>query len=242
MYVLEAKASTVTFDFKVDEVLTVPDIGTVKYTVRDNAGLPMTSLEEVAVTTDANTTRVQIPLSASTNTFADSANKLEKRTINLFYDLDGVSFRKDISYVLSPWLNFTASADDVRKIIGISQFELMDDEIDLFEAYYEVKNDLATGDLDALLVDVDRSALVANRAITYRAAIACLPSLQLRTNASEGSDTLKVSRLSKIDFSALRAQISKLYSETIGVLDIVTTTVAPTLLTLTTPTDVITGV
>ena len=214
-YRIAGEPQIFTFDLTMNGDFVVPDVGTVTYTLRAANGTPLVSASPI-ITTDTQT-QVQVPLVASLNT---KVGVIEKRSLQLDYQVDGHPQRAVQHYWLIDWPLYSATPADVRAYIGINDAELRDDDIDLNAAYLALKRDLGALDLDAAFQTGDSLALVANNAVVYQAVLTMLPGLQFRVAQKEQDDTQAYTRLKELDFEALRrstvARLSEAKREILG--------------------------
>jgi len=199
-----------------------PDVGTASYRVRGNAGTLISG--PTPITTDANTTAVTITVPGAANAITKA---VENRFVVLDFQVGGAPHRIERNYKLTAWAPVTASFAEVRAKLGVTEFELPDQDIDLLSSYLFIKDELGTVFTDAL-TDGSTSSLIANDLVAIRTALAALPSLQLRVMQSEKSDVVQMSRPTKIDYPALHRHLTDLYAAGVSKL----TSVAETTLTL----------
>lgn len=235
--VLEGDGVSLLIPFKLDGDYVVPDVGSVAYTLRDNAGAPVAGHTNVAVTTTTNTTSIPIPFGSNVHTLVED---VEVRTLQVKWQKNGQSFVYMTSYRVVPWANYIVTGHSVRVLLGVGEHELPDEDIDLFAAYMEMDATLGGTILDDALVAGTRGTLKANEAIACLAAIEVLPSLQLRALQRERVEDHEQTRLGNINFRKLGTDLSEKLAAAVAVLTNSEATV-PTLFTLGTPTDAITG-
>jgi hypothetical protein len=236
-HVFAGQATSILIDFIVDDEFVMPDVGTVNYTVRDNTGNPVVGHISVAVVTTTETTTISVVIPAEVNT---NALEFENRFMTVEFQVGGQSYQIQKIYRVINWINISAQRHQVREHLGISPQELPENEVDLIEAYYDVKEDLGSTDLDTILTAGSRLTFYANWMIIYKAALKALPSLQLRVLQSEKTDTLQRARLAKIDLDKLGRDTSAVYSNAKAIVTGVVTE-NPTLLLVTTEIDPVTG-
>jgi hypothetical protein len=177
----------------------LPDNGQVSWSLRGQDGSVIVGPTQVTGVTD---TQVQLTVVAADNTVAGGL-LFEKRTILVTGAVGGQPFSIRVIYRLTAWLNYTASADDVRAFMGIDLAELPDSDIDLTIAYSDVAGVVSKDLLDSALVAGDATEIAANRAIVARAVINVIPSAQARMLKSQSDGTQDIDRF-KVDFDGLR--------------------------------------
>lgn len=186
----------------------VPDAGSVKLTVRDNAGQVLVDKEPVTMTTAS--TEASVIVDAADN--ALGAGRFSMRTVIIDFTKTGRPQRTTMSYRLTAWLNTTVTADDVRSFIGIDSGELPDSVIDLVEAYFDVENDVTEAVLTPALAGADEKQVAANRLILARAVLNQIPGLPLRISQNESNGVFSAQR-PKIDLALLEARAEAMYAD-----------------------------
>lgn len=224
--------------FALGDDLVVPDVGTVYYTVLNNAGVGISGLinQPVSTTTEQSSVSIAIPQAANAKSLT-----YENRTVSVKYQLSGQTHFITSVYRLIDLIPMTADAAGCRSLIGLADNELADVDLDVPMAYYLTADDVGKAALDAALIAGNKTTYAANRAIVARALIEVLPSLVLRANASEKSQTASAARLPNINFDKLAGWLTSIYSTAVTTLS--GATVDPlSLMGLSTPIDTITGV
>jgi hypothetical protein len=188
----------------------IPDNGSVKWTLRDSAGAPVTGQVDVPVTMGAGSTQAVIVVLAARNAIAST--RFTKRTVVLTASKNARPVYFNIPYRLTPWLNTTVDAGAVRNFIGVDIGELPDDSIDIPAAYFDVEDDITEVLLSAALQANDASERSANNAILAQAVINVLPGLSLRISQNESNGVFSVAR-PKIDLAELERRARELYSD-----------------------------
>jgi hypothetical protein len=178
----------------------VPDNGSVKYTLYDDAGAAIDT--DVALAPAAAANYVVVPVVAAKNAITQ---RYEKRTLVVKYTVNGAGYTSVVRYRLVPLLNIETGPDDVRRALGVGSEELGDDEIDIASSYFAVEDEATQSTLEAALAGVPADRKAANDAILYSTVLDCLPSLSLRVAQSQEDGALKFSRFSKgPDFAEIR--------------------------------------
>jgi hypothetical protein len=230
---------SVPFHLVVDREYVVPTSGSVSYTVYDNAGVPIGGMTDVAVSTGSTTNRVDLNIGSSAHTVAVDKD-FEQRTVALKMTVEGQQRTLRRSYYVTSFLNHRVAPEDVLSYLSLLDGELELDQVPIIPAYYLVKEALGATIFDAALVSGTVSQIQVNEIIKLQAAKAFLDTLELRAFKKAGGEGLSFSRFDGIDFAALRSRvISDIKSSTTKLTG---ESGVPTVFTLSSPTDAITGV
>lgn len=194
MWHLSETDLTFRVEFLVDGVPVIPDGNAATWTLRDNAGVPIAPHNQEAISVTG--TFYDLSLTALENTPAVSGT-LESRFILVDFQYQGKIRFIRAHYRLSPFLPVTCGELDVRKQLGLTPEELQDNEIDLYQAYYDLQERVPT--LSTLLTSAGNTALKANDAIAIQAALLIAPSLPQRIGQSQKSADASFDRMGKID-------------------------------------------
>lgn len=194
-------------EFKKDGQFMPPDAGSIKLTIRDSVGVPLSGFNQAAQADTSNTSVLYtVPYTAN------MATEPEARYVQVDYTIGGVPcIWKDV-YKLSPFLPIAVVPSDVRNILGVRDKELTDEQVDIYEAYFELLR--VVPDLEAALVAADDRCRLANRAIALKAALIVLPSMPVRAMKEDALNNASQVRAT-IDWELLRAGIE---SELSGIL------------------------
>lgn len=224
--------------FKVGGEFVVPDVGSAKYTLRDQAGNPVEGQIDFPITTDESTTSASITLPASVNEIG--SDDLQKRSVEYSWKVGGQAYRAVVHYLLTAWLNFTTEPQDVRAYIGCDFTELPDEDIDLARAYLDICDKVTKSVFDAELARADNRGLKASRAVCLKAVLNVIPSLQLRVAVMQRSDANQFRRLSRLDLEELGRQADAELSQ---ILSTMTSEPSSSIayVSVTTPPDPVTG-
>jgi hypothetical protein len=238
MDVYVGEDASLEFEFKVDGEFVSPD--TASFTVRDNAGAAIPSLTNVPIAlVDAETEAVvDVPL--ANNTVA-GGKVFEARTVEVKFTYQGDTFRLRQSYRVLPWLNYTGTAADVRRELGVLDHEISDSDVDLVAAYIQVRNRVTDAVLVAALSAGDLTTIAANQAVVCKAALNLIPALQLRAAQMQGDDNQKFQRVAKLDFDKLEDQLTDRYEYGIEGVNPNALPTTQQYLSAATPVDAITG-
>jgi len=126
------------------------------------------------------------------------------RDLSWYYTVDGVGYGGDIRYTLEGVVPFSCTPQGVRDKLGVEQHELPDVAIPLMDAYLQLRNEL---DIDSLQAGDSREQRLVANALEAKAALAVLPTLQVRVAQSEDSGTNAFARFSKVDWFKLEEHL-----------------------------------
>jgi hypothetical protein len=189
----------------------VADGNTVNWTLYGQSGQQMATGQ----LTDATDSTAFISITTADNSIVEG-RAFEKRTLVVSGTLNNEPFFIRQSYQLIPWINYTATADDVRAFIGVGPGELPDADIDLVSAYMDVVSYSSQDIVDAALVAGNDNEREANRAIVARAVLIALPSLQVRISKAESDGTIDVTR-QDVDFAGLEDRAAQQLSRSLDI-------------------------
>lgn len=113
-------------------------------------------------------------------------------------------------YSLESRVPFGATADGVRTKLGLTDADLADEEIPLLKAYLTFRDTVGTTALAA--VSSDLAKMKVSNAVEAMAALALLPTLQVRIAQKESSGTNQFERF-KIDWEALAEVLRAMINE-----------------------------
>jgi hypothetical protein len=177
-----------------------PD-GDVEWTLVDTAGAAIAS---GAVTPAEGAVSAIITISGTHNTLTGGA-LADARELVWTYAVDGLIYFGEVRYTLEASVPFPVTPQGVRDKLGIELHELPDDAIGLMDAYLNYREAVA---IDTLQTGTSRQQRMVANALEAIAALAVLPTLQLRVAMSEGSSTNTFSRYMKVDWESLRAHLA----------------------------------
>lgn len=204
MIVYEGESLTYTLPLMVGGGVVVPDEGSLSYTLYDHAGQVLHSETPTSPT---------ITVDGTHHTLA-TGRAFEKRTLLVRFSFQGRPHSYREVYRVTPFINYSVTANDVRAFIGIDSQELPDDEVDIFKAYVSIssKVDLTTALNSGTLLE-----LKANEAICMMAVLDVVPSLLQRVMYFEADGVLQFRRHSVKTFEhieqAARARLDTLLAE-----------------------------
>lgn len=168
-----------------------------------------------------------------------NGNDFELRFVAVFFSYNNQTYHHFDSYGIFSFIPLSVTEQDVRREIGLDRSELLDEEIDLVQAYFTLVSLHSTSFTDAFNAGGVRS-LSANRAVAIQAAIDVADSLPLRTFSMMRSEDAEMQRFAGMDFEALAIALrTKLTTELQVAKNISAATI--TIFDLSTPTDVITN-
>lgn len=233
MYFVADQPVTVTIDFKVNGEFVVPTAASVLYTLKGPDGTAYSGHDAAALTVPGTSYQLTLPALVNGKT-----RTVENRYLIVQFDYAGRRYYTRADYRLTDFLMHSVTPDRVRGLLGVTDRELSDDNIDLVKAYYDTSEiiDPVTDFATALQDDT----IAANDAIACSAALAAIPGLQLAIAGEEGTDSSNYKRIASIDFDKLANHLSLRFAQATQVVTGVTNT-ATTLGVFTTSTDPITG-
>lgn len=197
---LAGQACSFFVEFKKDGEFVQPDSASIKLTIRDNSGTPISGYNAAS---QADTALTSLLLTIPSNVNNISSGR-ETRYVQLDFTSAGVPCNFRSSYKLSAFLPISASPEDVRNILGAREKEVKNEEVELYEAYYQLLRTNST--LTASLIATGDAAMYANRAVALKAALILLPSMPVRALKEETLNNSSAIRAT-IDWGALRAAI-----------------------------------
>lgn len=133
----------------------------------------------------------------------------EKMTLEWEYTTATEAISESVSYVIHTPIGFPVSKDGVRNKIGVTNEELLDEDINLFEGYLYFQN-LVGADVDLTPYNDsgDINSFNIAKAIEAATALSMLPSLQIRLPKKYDSGTSAYERWNSIDWEGLAAELN----------------------------------
>lgn len=233
MMVQEGEALVLPLPFRVGGDLVVPDAGSVTISIYAHDGTKLIDNEPV--------TTPDYEIEAVHHTI-DPNRVFEKRSFVLNFRYDGKLHTVRQSYRITPFLNYSASAEDVRNFIGISADDLPDDAVDLFKAYVSLRELVPAADLTTALASGDVAEIRVNEALVMLAVLDVVPSLMQRVAAMEADGILQFRRQTVKSYEALAAAAEQRLAMALSELGVIQSgTGAATMIIKVTPSDPITG-
>jgi hypothetical protein len=192
MDILAGAGASLRVDFLDPLGTIVPDIGSVFWSLYATDGTLLSG--PTAITTDATYTGVTISVPGASNTVTPP-RQFEKRTVTVTLAVGGNGRTYRASYRVIPFLNMTAGPADVRGVIGVDEYELPDEAIDLVGAYFLVLADInPAGLMTAALANGGRTELLANQAIVGQAVSELFSGVPSATPLSGKEGTIQFQR------------------------------------------------
>lgn len=235
-YVVDGKPSTFHFDFKVDGELVVPSAAS--YALTANGGSQIGSPASHSLTITSGETSVNIAISSGENT-ASIPNEI--RYIDVTFTYAGATYTGSSFWYLKPNAKIPVTAEEVRAVLGVTDIEVPDADVDIIEAMFLCQNDVPAKNLQAVLdagaVEMPWVIL----AIRYQAAIQVSIALKNRVMQSEQADNSIYARFTDVDFDAIREELRQRYSTALLHTTAGSTPTIPLLSKMATGVDAITG-
>ncbi|WP_185828259.1 hypothetical protein [Rhizobium ruizarguesonis] len=239
MDVIGGTPSALTIPLMVNNQPVAPDVGSVTYTVRNQAGAPMAGLEDLAYLTTPTTYQLTILVPSSAHQI-DPSRSFERRSVVIKFTVQGQEVQLTRAYRVVPEPVHTITGQQIRAFIGIEEHELPDTDIDIFSAFLTVEKEVGASDLVNALTSGTTDELAANTLICMRAVLDVLPSAKQRMAQSEKNGVKEFSRVDLKELDKLKIEAEKRYQEALDQV-VVKTEVTPSLFLITTNTDAITG-
>lgn len=223
-------------DFHVNGELVHPSAAS--YTVRDNAGAIVNSLEDETITLGATDTGANITLNGTTNT-GTLPNEL--RYIEVSFVYAAATYSAVDFYMLRANMRFPLKPDEVKAAVGLGSQEYPDDQIDIFNAFFLVQSEVTDVNLTTVLETGSANLPHLINAVKYKAALLLVPALQSATMQMEQADNTLYKRFMEIDFDSIAAGLAGLYSQAVNSLRGLQEPAIPVLSLLAQGTDPLTG-
>lgn len=232
MWFYAGEAASLTVDFRVDGEYVVPTSAT--YTLRDHLGAAVVTAE--ALTVAGTTLILEIPSSYNE---IGSSSLFENRFVLVKFIHNGKPHTNVYPYHLTNFVPMTATTADVRRLTGLMENELPDQDIDLTSAYFFLFDAHSTS-FSSQLLATDFRARVANEAIALQAAIEVVGSFPFRVPVSARNEDSQFARVSTLNFREIEMELRrKLQQALTTVLSVEETTVG--VFSVSSPTDPYTG-
>ncbi|KQS84259.1 hypothetical protein [Rhizobium sp. Leaf383] len=216
-----------------------PDVGSVKYTLKDQLGAPMVGLTDIPYLVAPGIFQIQILVPSSAHQITPG-RRFERRTVVVDYKAGGEEVQLIRTYRIVPEPLHTVRPADVRSFIGIEEHEMPDEDIDVLSAYLVVEKEVGADVLTQALSSGTTDELAGNMLIRMRAVLDVLPSAKQRMAQSEQNGVKQFSRVDLKELDKLKDEAERRYREAIDTL-VITTETAVTFFLTTTNTDAITG-
>lgn len=137
----------------------------------------------------------------------------ETMTLEWEYDTATEAISENISYVIHDPIGFPVTKDGVRAMLGVTDEEVPDKDISLFEGYINFLNLIGNDtDLSSYKTSGDYDSYQITKAIEASAALLIFPSIQIRLPKIYDSGTSSYERWTTINWEALLNELTeKLY-------------------------------
>lgn len=236
---IAGKALSLYVEFKQGGEFVIPDVGSLKLTLRGNDGVVLVGYDASALAdTLLSTLVVVVPSDVNVVT----TPPVETRFMRLDFTAGGQPLFIEQSYNLSPFLPLIATPSDVRARFGARVAELPDSDIDLIGAYFTLLEDYHSAMSNALVQTTTRR--LANTAVILKTALllgGSMPGRMLKEEALNNASNLR----GVIDWEALQRKNEAELAITLNKLEIAasaTAVVLPSpLMAVSLPTDPVTN-
>lgn len=209
MNIFEGEELNYPLPFRVDGALVPPDPGTAVCSIYGHDGMLLQQ---------TNPTGTHQVILGGLNEITPP-REFEKRTVIVSFQYFGVAHRVRSAYRITPSILYSATPEDVRQFIGVTDDELPDAAIDLFHAYTQLRGQLTVAVLNPALVSGTLLELNANEALVMLAVLSVIPSLQQRVKQSEADGLYQFKRQTLKDYTALEAAARARLGVLIGDID-----------------------
>lgn len=185
------------------------------YTLTDQDG---STVDSGTVTISTGQMSHEIVISAVDNVM--SKPLIEQMKLAWSYTTDTESVSEEYRYRLHAAIEFPVSVDAVRNMLGVSEQEVPDRDIDLFAGYLAFRQELPdTTDYSTLASAGDFDTYKIATAIEAATALTLFTTLQIRLPKAYNSGTSEYERWNSIDWDALRAELSTKFTTGLSVID-----------------------
>ncbi len=216
MDVVSSTPVTLWADFETSQGLTIPDIGSVYYSLYDTRGTALVLKGDL--TPEAEATGVSIEIDALHNILPPDRD-FERRLVTVNWIAAGRSHSRRIVYRVIALPLHSVTAADVRNYLSLGDDELPDEAVDIFGAQLAVEEAVGKDRMAEALSSGTRLELRAERAIMLAAAGQLFPSLRYRIAQSKTDGTAKFERLKDPEaFAALVDATTDELSAALGLL------------------------
>lgn len=234
MWFFADQAASLTVDFIVDGEFVVPS--SASYSLRLHDGSMDSDLVSMTISSPSTSAVIEIPAVKNSLT---AGSLLENRFLMVVFVHQGRTHTRVLPYKVTNFVPMTATADDVRRLTGLTANELPDRDIDLNTAYFALFDAYGTDFSNQLLSTTFRGR-AANEAVALQAAVDVVVSFPMRVPVSVKAEDSQFARIAKLDFGALEKELRrKLQQALTTVISVAETT--PDVFSVTTPTDPFTG-
>lgn len=210
---LQDKAALLLVQFTESGEPFIPDANSVSWTLRAHDGTQVVGYIDTAISTGVSTVEVSITVPALQNTIT-APRDYEKRSVIVSALRGGKPWTKVCHYRIIPWSLHTVTPEAVRSLSGLQDYDLPDAEIDIFEAYLQIRERMGAVALQTALASGVDNEILANRAIAAQALLNRIPTLQTRLLKRRSDGSLQAERF-PIDLKDLEARLRGYISEAI---------------------------
>lgn len=203
-YAIADEDNTIPVDLMVGDQYVSPDDLLYSYKVIDNKNKVLVSEQDVSIPEDATLKdRVLISTNPDVNTL-EEGSVFGDRYIIVNFNYEGLPVRIRSQYRVIKDFFYSADVNSVRKIFGINESELADDELDMNNIYIQAY--LALGEtFEEAILSTGKANYRANRIMTLRGALSIFSAIRLLIAESQSSGTNTFLRnLKNIDWDALK--------------------------------------
>lgn len=236
-YVTDGTASIYHVDFIVNGQLVVPTEASYQLCSNDGTTIGGSPTNR-PITLPSLATGVDLEISESDNT-ATVENEI--RYVDVSFTYNNIEYSVSDYYLIKDSIRLPISKQDVRSILGVTDVELTDPDIDLIEALYLAQQDIPETDIEAIFTSGSALVPAAIIAVKTKAAILASVCIENYMLQSEQADTSVYKRFMEIDFEAMRKALQERYNAAINVVAGVTDPTVPLLSTMAVGVDNVTG-
>lgn len=232
---IKDRAHTFHVDFLFDGEFVRPDPSSVAITLRKEDGEILDGWDAQTFPDDG-TTGINFVVPVEFNL---STEEIGYRFVEVSYLFQGKPVTHSFSYALIEFIPLHVTPQTVRGLIGSQYKEVPDSDIDVVQAFFDLRKMYGPG-FEVAVRAISYNAY-AHRAVALKAALNLLPSLQTRLWKQERNDTSEWQRFS-INLEDLRASLQADLEAALGeITDLESITTDYSLLMVTSPTDIITN-
>lgn len=238
MYVFPGKTLNVEVEFKIGDDPASPTLAA--YVVRDMNGIIVNS---TAIDVEPGATSAWVTVPTSVHTLA-VGEKYRQHRIDVTFEIDSMVFEQQYAYYVVPDLFISHTTDEVRKILGASEGEVPDSDIDFYRSYIDLSSGKYGDDFIAALNSSNLDLVfAAKQLIFWHTMLGLIPHMRMRLYKSVESETSKITRLgTTTSLEPVEKLINNRYDQYLAIIYTSVSPVAPAFLVVTTPVDPITGV
>lgn len=215
-YIQASAGLSYRIDFTVDNDLVVPDTDSVQFSWKDNAQTELWDNDTTPVVVPADRTGVTLEISGDYNT---KTRDYEVRYATTSFTYGGVPYTLSDSFCIVDNVLFPLTTNDVRGVLGLTDSEVPDSQIDILAAYEQLKLEVGEAfDLQAILDAGTVKARHIVTAVKLKSAMALGALVQTSLFQMEQTDNTLYKRFAKIDFQTILGEISNQYASTVALI------------------------